>query len=357
MKHTYTETTVNPSSWANYEDILGIPKNISSKTKICNRCSKEYEPLPRFYKASKFCSQLCTVRWAAENRSSNDKFAKAKATCEKKYGKDWYKTVGLVGGRKRILKDKVCPTCEKPFRPKSSLTKFCSYECSLKKRPHKGVTVKCVVCSTPVYRRQSRLKEKWNNCCSRKCSNIALLRNKPMLCKICGKSYYRPISQVKARGSSYCSYACAGKGAKLKFKAARFDRCKYPKKLTTFKKWVWKVFSDYIRTRDDWTCFTCGKQATGKSMHAGHFIPRTYSATMFSEINVNAQCYGCNIWKRGNAGEYSIRLAEKYGKEAIDELIISSRETHKFTFEELEELYEKYKGSSLLKKENRIIIP
>ena len=80
----------------------------------------------------------------------------------------------------------------------------------------------------------------------------------------------------------------------------------------------------------------------GAGMHAGHFVPRVHSATFLHEMNVNAQCYPCNIHKKGNAGEYAYRLIEKYGKDAFEGLVKLGRTTKQFTPQELEEIIQKY---------------
>lgn len=211
-------------------------------------------------------------------------------------------------------------------------------------KPRRGEVVICNNCGKETYRSPSMVRlSKLKTYCSSKCHYEGMKKNKPLVCINCGQEYYRAISQVKWRGSKYCSKKCKGEVQLAKYKKARHDKTRYPKKLSVFKKWVWKVFSDYTRERDKWTCFTCGRRAIGSQMHAGHFIPRTYGATVFDEMNVHAQCYGCNIWKRGNAGEYSARIISLYGKEKYDELIEKSRQIHKFTYEELEELYQTYK--------------
>jgi len=61
---------------------------------------------------------------------------------------------------------------------------------------------------------------------------------------------------------------------------------------------------------------------------------------MFDERNVHAQCYSCNIHKKGNGAEYAARIIERYGQDVFDELIRKSRETHKFTYQELEDIYQ-----------------
>lgn len=238
-----------------------------------------------------------------------------------------------IAGRKRTLKDKVCPVCSAVFRPKHSLQKHCSAKCSYDNKPKKGKNKICI-CGKKFYVVPNQLKD--NNYCSRDCANKGQLKNKPKKCTVCDKEYYRPPSQVRLRGSNYCSKKCQGAAQKKKYATARSEKTKYPKELSKLKKWVWKAFSDYVRERDNWTCFTCGKQAKGSAMHAGHFVSRVRSATMFDEKNVHAQCYACNIHKSGNGAEYAARIIELYGKETFDDILFRSRQTHKFTYEELE---------------------
>lgn len=89
-------------------------------------------------------------------------------------------------------------------------------------------------------------------------------------------------------------------------------------KISTLKKKLWAEFSKYIRERDRYTCFICGRKAEGSAMHAGHFIPKSVGgiALYFNEDNVHACCYHCNINLGGNLYEYGIKL----GKEKCDEL-------------------------------------
>ena len=94
---------------------------------------------------------------------------------------------------------------------------------------------------------------------------------------------------------------------------------------------LWKVFSLYIRQRDNYQCFTCGRHATGSGMHAGHYIPKSAGgiALYFHEQNVHAQCYNCNINLSGNSDIYSQKIIEKYGQETLDHLRQLRNETHK----------------------------
>lgn len=85
------------------------------------------------------------------------------------------------------------------------------------------------------------------------------------------------------------------------------------KSKSQLKKLLWKVFADYVKKRDNYICFTCGRKAEGHGLHAGHFIPKSIGglALYFHEENVRAQCYNCNINLGGNQYEYGIRLGEE----------------------------------------------
>ena len=74
-------------------------------------------------------------------------------------------------------------------------------------------------------------------------------------------------------------------------------------KKSVAKKRALKAFSDYIRERDNWTCFTCGRKGEGAEMHAGHLISRYWAATLFDEFNVNCQCRACNLFRHPNDPE------------------------------------------------------
>lgn len=101
------------------------------------------------------------------------------------------------------------------------------------------------------------------------------------------------------------------------------------------KKKLWTEFSLYIRNRDNWTCFTCGRKAEGSGLHAGHFISKSVGgiSLYFHEDNVHAQCYNCNINLSGNIWEYGQRL----GAEKVKELYIIKNQTAKWSTFDYEE--------------------
>lgn len=112
-----------------------------------------------------------------------------------------------------------------------------------------------------------------------------------------------------------------------------------------WKKELWKVFAKYIKTRDNYTCFTCGNKGEGSGMHAGHFIEKSVGglSLYFDERNVHAQCYRCNINLGGHHSEYYPRMIKKYGQDVVDELLDLKRNGYrKISNQEYADLIEKY---------------
>lgn len=128
-------------------------------------------------------------------------------------------------------------------------------------------------------------------------------------------------------------------------------RKKSKQSISSLKKKLWKVFSLFIRQRDNYTCFTCGRKGTGSGMHAGHYIPKGIGGITlyFNEQNVNAQCYHCNINLGGYGAMYHQKMLYKYGKDIVDELWrIKNQTTAKW---EIEDYTEKIKTYTLLTEE------
>tara|TARA_Y100000004_G_C8857616_1_gene387512 strand:- start:265 stop:645 length:381 start_codon:yes stop_codon:yes gene_type:complete len=68
-----------------------------------------------------------------------------------------------------------------------------------------------------------------------------------------------------------------------------------------------KVFSDYIRYRDKWTCKRCGTKYTPPtaSLHCSHFISRRYWNLRLEPINAMALCFGCHLFVGSNPIEHT----------------------------------------------------
>lgn len=119
-------------------------------------------------------------------------------------------------------------------------------------------------------------------------------------------------------------------------------------KVSTLKKKLDKIFSQYVRLRDSnaegyGDCITCSKELHWKQAHAGHFVSRRVNSLRYDELNVNMQCNYCNTYNQGEQYAYSRALDMKYGKGTAEGLWKRRFETHKFTVGELETLIEEYK--------------
>lgn len=188
------------------------------------------------------------------------------------------------GNKPRTGKVKKCSTCKKEFyvKPFGSITaKYCSYQCKAK----------------------------------------AQVTGKPLVCKECGKSYYRSPSQVKWRGSSYCSYPCAFKGGK---------KTKRGKMKPGNENKIWhidradRVFSRYIRQRDNWVCRGCQRSFKDRTsiLHNSHYWVRGRHSTRFDPDNCIALCYSCHYYKyeQEKQGDYRKLMIDWLGQEKYDEL-------------------------------------
>ena len=109
------------------------------------------------------------------------------------------------------------------------------------------------------------------------------------------------------------------------------------------------IFSQYIRLKnaDDLgnvSCFTCGKVSHYKvGMQCGHFQSRKHYATRWLEMNVAVQCVGCNMFKAGEQFLFGKYLDKKYGDGTAEELYIKSKQTVKYSNNELLNMIQHYK--------------
>ena len=80
---------------------------------------------------------------------------------------------------------------------------------------------------------------------------------------------------------------------------------------------AWDVFSLYIRTKANFTCYTC--PAKGGITNAGHFW---HGVLDFDEENIKCQCVRCNKWLSGNLAVYGAKLLNEIGEERFKALDI-----------------------------------
>ncbi len=107
---------------------------------------------------------------------------------------------------------------------------------------------------------------------------------------------------------------------------------------------VAKVFQKLVRMKaaDDFgmcSCVTCGAYYPWNSlqMNAGHFVSRKCRTTIFMEVNCHPQCVKCNKHLGGNAAEYERYMVKRFGRDVVDGLKQESRDSIKWTCEELAE--------------------
>ena len=123
---------------------------------------------------------------------------------------------------------------------------------------------------------------------------------------------------------------------------SKLSRSKIVKKLDA-------IFSQYIRLKDadhkgNVSCFTCGKVSHYKvGMQCGHFQSRKHYATRWLEMNVAVQCVGCNVYKFGEQFVFGKYLDQKYGNGTAEQLYIKSKETVKYSNDELLDMIKHYK--------------
>lgn len=91
-----------------------------------------------------------------------------------------------------------------------------------------------------------------------------------------------------------------------------------------------KAFSEYIRTRDNWTCQRCGKQydplvpTDRMALHCSHFKGRGKEATRFEPLNADALCYGCHQYFTSHPDEHYHWQVQRKGQDIIDRVILQS---------------------------------
>jgi len=83
-----------------------------------------------------------------------------------------------------------------------------------------------------------------------------------------------------------------------------------------------KLFSDYIRTRDKWTCLRCGNKPVKQGLHCSHYWGRGREAIRFEPDNAISLCFACHkLWGHGDGrDQYREYMTLRLGKERFKSL-------------------------------------
>jgi len=113
--------------------------------------------------------------------------------------------------------------------------------------------------------------------------------------------------------------------------------------LSDYLKLAQQVFNKFIRLRDKGNvCISCQKKPLKEN--AGHFFnANNHYNVRFNEDNVHLQCEHCNTYLSGNLLEYRKHIILKIGIERFNILEAESKQTRKFTKDELKETINIYK--------------
>lgn len=101
-----------------------------------------------------------------------------------------------------------------------------------------------------------------------------------------------------------------------------------------------RLFSQWVRTRDNWTCQRCKKQyqPPTQALHCSHFQGRGKEGTRFEPLNADALCYGCHRYFTAQpADHYQWQVARK-GQLTVDKIVLQSN-TYKKKDRTLEAMY------------------
>jgi len=86
-----------------------------------------------------------------------------------------------------------------------------------------------------------------------------------------------------------------------------------------------KLFSKYIRKRDNFTCQRCGTVYSdgGRGLHCSHYWGRGRENTRFDPENCTTLCFGCHhLWGGDLKDDYTEFMRRKLGDEKFEHLRI-----------------------------------
>lgn len=162
------------------------------------------------------------------------------------------------------------------------------------------------------------------------------------------------IKQCKHCGSeTHSSLSCFNAPKKPIKRAAIKTTTKKPKTVkgktrSYYVKQLDKVFSEYIRKRDDGKgCVTCGVKKPWKEMQACHYFSRGKIPTRWHEDNVFSGCYRCNVLLKGAYTDYAMFMFDRYGAEEMQKMYDLAHSGVKIPTSVIKEKIEEYRAKLL----------
>jgi hypothetical protein len=103
-------------------------------------------------------------------------------------------------------------------------------------------------------------------------------------------------------------------------------------------------FARYIKLRDGYRSVLSGEgEEHGHTMHCGHLITRRRYATRWDEANAFCQTAGENFLHEHDPYPFFRWYIERFGKDALDALDTKSRQTTKYTTNEILDIADAFK--------------
>ena len=130
-----------------------------------------------------------------------------------------------------------------------------------------------------------------------------------------GRIYYDMYRRNKNGRRIKCSGICAFTDLQTKYELMSIKRTAAD-----------KIFSEIIRTRDNWTCQRCLKtinefsSKARQGLHCSHFIGRSRYTTRFDDRNCVALCYGCHRYFTSHPLDHHEWQRKRLGEETIVDL-------------------------------------
>ena len=102
------------------------------------------------------------------------------------------------------------------------------------------------------------------------------------------------------------------------------------------------IFSQLVRTRDNWTCQVCGKyfpEGERRSLHCSHFHGRRKQSVRYEPLNAAAHCFACHKYLSENPLEFADWILSHLGPAGVALLTVMANKPVKRSKKDKEDLY------------------